>query len=290
MVAVARRRIESLREHPRRVIEQAFEAFAWRREPATKLAVSWLYTSVGVEAAEKMLAGVATRDLDDALYDRIFLVPTELLYFTTVEARLFYMPVVISRCVRDIEGAPNGPDTTGDGILWQFRFHPSYNLPVARWPQLVDAAAGDSAARAAPGIAGMRLHSPDNRQSAVRAVRDWLMVGERWRATLYLVTQMTKSERQALVALLDYFVATGYWQEEDEEPDIASAKALLTGRGVKDVLLLRTDAECMEVVDALKALETRHPREFPPAEVAPLKNALADIVVGRRSSDTRLGW
>ena len=101
---------------------------------------------------------------------------------------------------------------------------------------------------------------------------------------------MTKPERQALVALLDYFVATGYWQEEDEEPDIASAKALLTGRGVKDVLLLRTDAECMEVVDALKALETRHPHEFPPAEVAPLKNALADIVAGRRSPDTRLGW
>lgn len=134
MVAVARRRVETLREHPRRVIEQAFEAFAWRREPARKLAVSWLYTSVSVEAAEKMLGGVAVRDLDDALYDRIFLVPTELLHFTTVEARLYYMPVVISRCVRGIERAPNGPDATGSEMLWQFRFHPRYRLPVARWP------------------------------------------------------------------------------------------------------------------------------------------------------------
>ena len=283
--------IESLPEHPRCVIEQAFEAFAWRTEPAKKLDVSYLYTRATVAAAEKMLAGVARRDLDDALYDRIFLVPTELLHFATVEARLFYMPVVISKCVRDIERATQGSiENTGSEILWQFRFHPRYRLPVARWPQLMDAAAGDGVARAAPGIAGIRLHSPDNRESAVRDACHWLMVGERWRGTLYLVSQMTSSERQALVALLDYFVATGYWQAEDEEPDIASAKALLTGRGVKDVLLLRTDAECMDVVDALKALETRHPPEFPAAEVAPVKNALADIVAGRRSPDMRLGW
>ena len=72
--------IDGLGEYPRRVIEQAFEAFAWRTEPGRKLDVSYLYTRVTVAVAEKILAGVARRHLDDALYDRIFLVPTELLH------------------------------------------------------------------------------------------------------------------------------------------------------------------------------------------------------------------
>ena len=292
---MARRRIESLREHPRRVIEQAFEAFAWRTEPSKKLDVSYLYTRVTVAAAKKMLAGVAPRKVSDALYDKIFLVPSELLHFTTVAARLYYMPVLISRCVRDIEREmPDAPDITGDGILWKFRYH-LFGLPVGRWPQLVDAAAGDKVALAVPDIrrevqsVGGTRDANDWRASTVPRMRDWLMVGEGWRATLYLLSQMTAGEKQALVALVDYFVACGQWGEESKE-DIASVKALLTGRGAMDVLLIRTDAECMEVVDALTTLETRHPLDFPPVEVAPLKNALLDIVAGRRSPDIRLGW
>ena len=291
--------IEGLQERPRRVIEQAFEAFAWRAEPAKKLDVSYLYTPVSVAAAEKMLAGVTRRELSDALYDLIFIGPTELMHFTTAEARLYYMPVLISRCVRDIERADSGSvDITGDGILWRFRYHPR-SLPVARWPQLMDAAAGDKVALALPDIAREafssiegtpELSTPYDREYAVSATRKWLMIGEEWRTTLRLVAQMTLAEKKALVALFDYFVATGHWQEEGEEPDIASAKALLMGRGVMDVLVIRTDAECMEIVDALTALETRHPVDFPPVEVAPLKNALLDIVAGRRSPDIRLGW
>ena len=289
--------IEGLREHPRRVIEQAFAAFAWRTEPAKKLDVSYLYTPVSVAAAERMLTGVARHELSDALYDLIFIGPTELMHFTTAEARLYYMPVLISRCVRDIEGADSGGvDITGDGILWRFRYHRS--LPIARWPQLMDAAAGDRVALAAPDIVREarsidgtpQLSTPRDREYDVNVTRKWLMIGEEWRTTLRLVAQMTLAEKEALVALFDYFVATGYWQEEGEEPDIASAKALLTGRGVMDVLVIRTDAECMEIVDALTALETRHPLDFPPVEVAPLKNALLDIVAGRRSPDIRLGW
>lgn len=288
----------SLPEHPRRVIEQAFEAFAWRTEPAKKLDVSYLYTPVSVAGAEKMLTGVVRRELSDALYDLIFVEPTELLHFTTAEARLYYMPVLISRCVRDIEGADSGGvDMTGDGILWRFRYHPR-SLPIARWPQLMDAASGDKVALAVPDIAREarsidgtpQLSTPNDREHDVNVTRKWLMIGEEWRTTLRLVVQMTLAEKKALVALFDYFVATGHWQEEGEEPDIASAKALLMGRGVMDVLVTRTDAECVEVVDALSALETRHPVDFPPVEVAPLKNALLDIVAGRRSPDIRLGW
>lgn len=290
--------IDGLGGYPRRVIEQAFEAFAWRTEPAKKLNVSYLYTPVSVGAAEKMLAGIARDELSDALYDLIFVGPTELLHFTTAEARLYYMPVLISRCVRDIEGADSGGvDITGDGILWRFRYHPR-SLSIARWPYLMDAAAGDKVALAVPDIAHEArsidgtptLSTPDDREYAVDATRKWLMIGEEWRTTLRLVAQMTLAEKEALVALFDYFVATGHWQEEGEEPDIASAKALLMGRGVMDVLLIRTDAECMEIVDALTALETRHPLDFPPVEVAPLKNALLDIAAGRRSQDIRLGW
>ena len=157
---MARRRVESLREHPHRVIEQAFETFAWRREPQKKLDVSYL-SWVTVATAEKMLAGVAPRKVSDALYDKIFLVPSELLHFTTVEARLYYMPVLISRCVRDIERADSGSvDITGDGILWRFRYHPR-SLPVARWPQLMDAAAGDKVALALPDIAREGFSSID---------------------------------------------------------------------------------------------------------------------------------
>ena len=57
-----------------------------------------------------------------------------------------------------------------------------------------------------------------------------------------------------------------------------------------DVLRIRTAAECVEIADALQALETRHPQDFPPQEVAPVKNLLRDIAAGRRSPDTRLGW
>lgn len=260
----------SLREHPQRVIEQAFEAFAWRPEPASKLAVSYLLTGVTPEEAEELLAGVRRREMTDALYDSVFLVPSEMLHFTSPEARLYYMPVLISRCVRDIEHASDGVDTTGDAIVWRFRYLPVFDSVVS-WPHRVAAAAGEK------------------RAQAIRTARDWLMVGTQWHDTLCLVTQMTSQEKAALVAVFDYFLSTGHWAEEDGK-EVASAKALLTGGGAMDVLLLRADDECMEIVEVLRTLAAHYPQEFPPSEVAPLENLMLDVVAGRRPRTTKLGW
>ena len=261
----------SLGDHPRRVIEQAFEAFGWRPEPRTELAVSYLLTGVTPDEAEEMLAGVARREMSDALYDSIFLEPSEMLNFTTPEACLYYMPVLFSRCVRDIEHAPRGGiDITADAIVWRFRHFPVFDS-VLNWPHLLVTSGGEKKAL------------------AMRTARDWLMVGTRWQDTLRLVAQMTSQEKRAIVALFDYFLSTKYWEEE-EGKEVASAKALLTGRGAMDVLLVRTDAECMEIVDVLTELAAWHPRQFPTSEVASLKNLMLDIVAGRRPRTTKLGW
>ena len=260
----------SLREHPRRVIEQAFEAFAWRPEPARKLAASHLLTGVAPQQAEELLAGVPRREMTDALYDSIFLVPSELLHFTTLEARLYYMPVLISRCVRDIEHASDGVDNTGDAIVWRFRYFPVFDSVVS-WPHRV------------------AMTSGEERAHAIRTARHWLMAGTQWHETLSIATQMTTQEKTALVAVFDYFLATEYWDEE-EGKEIASAKALLGGLGAMDVLLLRTDADCMEIVEVLRTLAAHYPQEFPPSEVAPLKDLMLDVVAGRRPRTTKLGW
>lgn len=260
----------NLGEHPRRVIEQAFEAFAWRPEPRVKLAVSYLLTGVTPAEAEEMLAGVARREMSDALYDSVFLVPTEMLHFTTLEASLYYMPVLISRCVRDIERARASIDNTGSEIVWKFRHFPVFDS-VLNWPHLLATTGGQKKAH------------------AMQTARNWLMVGDQWHRALTFVNHMTLQEKQAIVALFDYFLSTEYWEEE-EGKEVASAKALLTGRGAMDVLLVRTDAECMEIVDVLTELAAWHPRQFPASEVAPLKNLMLDIVAGRRPRTTKLGW
>ena len=156
----------------------------------------------------------------------------------------------------------------------------------------MDAAAGDQAALAEPGFAAEVAEC--GRDYLMEGTRFWLMVsaperspyGWLWRDVPRLVSSMTVWEREVLASFFDYLVAAGV----REEPDIASIKALLAGRGVMEVLRVRTDEECMEIVDALSALENRHPEEFPPREVAPVKNLLLDIVAGKRSPDTTLGW
>ena len=261
----------SLRAHPRRVIEQAFEAFAWRPEPRVKLAVSYLLTGVTPAEAEEMLAGVARREFTDALCNAIFLDPSEMVNFTTMEACLYYMPVLISRCVRDIVYAPpSGIDMTSDSMIWKFRHFPVFDS-VLNWPHLLATTGGQKKAH------------------AMQTARNWLMVGDQWHRALTFVNHMTLQEKQAIVALFDYFLSTEYWEEE-EGKEVASAKALLTGRGAMDVLLLRTDAECMGIVDVLTELAAWHPRQFPASEIAPLKNLMLDIVAGRRSRTTKLGW
>ena len=69
-----------------------------------------------------------------------------------------------------------------------------------------------------------------------------------------------------------------------------SAKALLAGRGLLDVLLLRSKDECIELVEVIRALETDFPHGFPAQETAPIRNALLDIAAGKRSPQETLGW
>ena len=198
------------------------------------------------------------------------------------------MPTVISRCLREDESRH-----LALGVLWLFRNRP-YNLdwPISAWPRFIDAAAGDEDALADPHVA--EEVDECGRDYLMEGTRHWLMVsspnspyGRTWHDTLPLVAQMTTAERQALVAFFSHLATTSIW---GKDRSIVSANALLTGRGVMDVLLIRTAAECIEITDALHALETRHPSEFPPHDVAPVKNLLRDIAVGRRSPDTILGW
>ena len=276
----------ALGEAERGVIDQAFEAFAWRARPSA-IVSSWHLRTGSKEAAEALLAGVAPRGLDDDRFDAAF--PDRMITIsTTPEGMLYYMPTVLSRCVRETES-----DRLAHDVLGLFRSRP-YNLdwPISAWPRFMDAAAGDEDALADPHVA--EEVDECGRGFLMETTRYWLMVtapdrayGHTWHDTLHLVAQMTPAERQALVAFFSHLATTSIW---GKDRSIVSANALLTGRGVMDVLLIRTAAECIEIADALQALETRHPSEFPPHDVAPVKNLLWDIAAGRRSPDTTLGW
>ena len=276
----------ALGEAERGVIDQAFEAFAWRAKPAA--VVSEREVRAGASETVEVLTGVAARDVGDELFDAAFPQPLFVSLSLTPEANLYYMPTVISRCVRETES-----DSLAHDVLALFRSRP-YNLdwPISAWPRFMDAAAGDEDALADPHVA--EEVDECGRGFLMETTRYWLMVtapdrayGRTWHNTLHLVAQMTPAERQALVAFFRHLATASIWRKDRS---IASANALLTGRGVMDVLLIRTAAECIEIADALHALETRHPDEFPPHDVAPVKNLLRDIAAGRRSPDTTLGW
>ena len=282
----------------RRLIEQAFQAFAWRAKP--KIVVSERQVRAGAVETAKMLTGVAARDVGDELFDAAFPQPVFVSLSLTPEANLYYTPVVISRCVREIEQENRrrelgafSPHMAAGPVVWQFRCHPvNEGWPVSEWPRLLDIAA-DKNAVADPEV--LEWLDDSGTELVMDQTRTWFMVGFQpddtyiwsWRDTLDLLSLMTMAERQALVAFFDYLTAFGGWRDK---PGIASAKALLAGRGVMDVLRIRTAAECIEIADVLQALETRHPQYFPPQSVAPVKNLLRDIAAGRRSPDTRLGW
>lgn len=177
---------------------------------------------------------------------------------------------MVALCVRGDRG-----DLLQDTIVWQFRHCPCQGDPVAKLPLLVDAATRD--------------------ESRFGNMHSWLMMtvpecGDlwTWQQTLGLVSAMTGAEREALVAFFDYRL--GYAEPEADEPSVASARALLAGHGVMEVLRIRTHSECMDTVAVLEELTARYPAEFPAAEAAPLKNALLDIAAGRRSPDETLGW
>ena len=300
----------------RRLIDQAFEAFAWRSKPAvvsTKRERRFFSQGREVRAVRRVLTGVAVHDLDDERFDAAFPVYVFFHLVLTPEASLYYTPALISRFIRETKDAQcervsrarwSDRDVASliSSILSTHRHHPSHlGWPVSEWPRLLDAAAGDKDALAHPDIVayvaeeGGRPLELECRLYMERT-RHWLMIatppgrwdyGRTWRDTLHFVSLMTVEERDALVAFLDYVATSGI---RHDQLGIASTKALLAGRGAMDVLLIRTAAECIEIADALQALETRHPQDFPPQEVAPVKNMLRDIAAGRRSPDAKLGW
>ena len=292
---------EWLGETERRLIDQGFAAFAWRTKPEA-IVGTWAGKAGSAEAAENLLAGVDVRHLDDELFDVALPNAWAARLSLTPEANLYYMPALIARCVREIErqgqrcfpGYLDGPASHfASSMLLDIRSRP-YNMgwPVSAWPRFLDAAAGDEDALADPEVAAEVAEC--GRGFLMETTRYWLMVaapgrayGRTWRDTLDFVARMTMAERQALAAFFGHLATAKVWSEE---PDIASARALLAGRGVMDVLRIRTAAECIEIADALQALETRHPLDFPRQEVALVKNLLRDIAAGRRSPDTRLGW
>ena len=241
------------------LIDRTFDAFAWRKKPARAFA-TWDYV-----APDELLAGIAPREITGELLDSLFVAPEDILPYATAAGRLYYLPLVVSLCVRG-----DRDDFLQDAIVWQFRCCPYEGHPIAKLPLLVDADAAD-----------------------VARVRSWLMmsVPERgdpwtWRQTLRLVSAMTAAERDALVAFFDYRSTCA----DLDDRSVASARALLAGSGLMEVLGLRAHAECMEAVAVLDELAARHPAEFPSVAAAPLKNALLDIVAGRRSPDATLGW
>lgn len=287
-----------LGEAERGLIEQAFEAFAWRAKPLA--VVSEREVRAGASETVEMLTGVAARDVGDELFDAALPQPLFVSLSFTPEANLYYTPVVISRCVREVAHQSRRREFTSRlvlglvrSMLWQFRHHPVHlGRPVAEWPRLVDVAA-DKDAVAEPEV--LEWADECGTDFVMDVTRLWLMIDLRaddtviwtWGDTLDFLSMMTTAERQALVAFFDYLAASGV---ERNEPSMTSAKALLAGRGVMDVLCIRTAAECIEIADVLQALETRHPADFPPRKVAPVKNLLRDIAAGRRSTGTKLGW
>ena len=288
-----------LGEAERRLIEQTFEAFAWRAKPLA--VVSEREVRAGALETVEMLTGVAARDVGDELFDAAFPQPLFVSLSLTPEANLYYTPVVVSRCVREVAHQRRRRQFSSEPVLGlmrsmlsQFRRHPVHlGRPVAEWPRLVDVAA-DKDAVAEPEV--LEWADECGTDFVMDVTRLWLMIDLRaddtdiwsWGDTLDFLSMMTTAERQALVAFFDYLAASG--TSRNEKPSLASAKALLAGRGVMDVLCIRTDAECIEIADVLQALETRHPQDFPPQKVAPVKNLLRDIAAGRRSPDTKLGW
>lgn len=189
----------TLGEAERGVIDQAFEAFAWRAKPAA--VVSEREVRAGASETVEVLTGVAARDVGDELFDAAFPQPLFVSLSLTPEANLYYMPTVISRCVRETES-----DSLAHDVLALFRSRP-YNLdwPISAWPRFMDAAAGDEDALADPHVA--EEVDECGRGFLMEKTRYWLMVtaldrayGRTWHDTLHLVAQMTPAERQALVA------------------------------------------------------------------------------------------
>ena len=293
----------SLGDAERRLIERAFEAFNWRIKP--ELVVSEREVRAGAVETVEMLTGVAVRDVGDELFDAALRDRLFVSLSFTPEANLYYMPMVISRCVREIgqqrrRREHRGRSVGGWGgrlarsLVWQFRRHPIHlGRPVSAWLRLLDAAAGDKSVVIDPEV--MDWIDGCGGEMLMDDTRIWFMVEFQpddtyiwsWCDTLDFLSMMTTKERQVLVAFFDYLITCRACADEQ---GIASARALLAGRGVMDVLRIRTAAECIEIADAMQALETRHPQDFPPQEVAPVKNLLRDIAAGRRSPDTRLGW
>lgn len=262
-------------ESEQRLINQAFAAFGWRIPPAAAFVASWSGRADIKGTPDQILGGVPRRDIDDALLDSVCVHPSDIVQFSTVEGCLYYLPVVIARCLRDLDGAELLPGA----MLSQLRRRP-YQPAMAQWPRLIDAAAGDKPALADPNTERV---AELGHGYVLGDIKRWLMVGEGWRRTRDLVSRMTDAERRALAAFLDHLAAVGRLGSDD----IAAAKALLARRGVMELLDLRTEAECAELVDVLRHLETRHPEHFPPAEVAPLKNALLDAVAAGAAGTRR---
>ena len=291
-----------LAETERRLIDQVLSAFAWRAKPS--VVSSERETRAVGEKTTEVLTGVPARDVSDHLFD---LALPNFSFFSisfTPEANLYYTPVAISRCVREIGyrlrqrklgtspvGGPGG--RLARSLARQFRYYPGHlGRPVSEWPGLLAVAAGEDV-EADPDV--MDWVDECGAEMLMDETRIWLMVDFQpddtyiwsWRHTLKFLSMMTTEERRAFVAFLDYVTAAGAWPDE---LGFTSARALLAGRGAIDVLCIRTAAECIEVAEALHALETRHPKDFPARAVAPVKNLLRDIAAGRRSPDTKLGW
>ena len=256
--------MNSLSPREQRLIERVFEAFAPRKRPTKRFLASF------DPAQAAALADLAPRDLVGPRAPRTAraggsysLVDYDLLFCTTTDGCLYYMPAVIARCIEDYEAA----DILVDSIENWFRWYPFYLFTgsAADWPRMIEGC----------------YH--------IDSVRSWLMVGRRWRDTLAMMRRMTVAERDVLVAFYSYLDDT-HDRDVQSECTRRSAKALLAGRGLLDVLLLRSNDECMELVEVIRALETDFPHGFPARETAPTRNALLDIAAGKRSPQETLGW
>ncbi len=256
--------MNSVSPREQRLIERAFEAFAPRKRPTKRFLASF------GPAQAAALADLAPRDLVGPRAPRTAraggsysLVDEDLLYFTTTDGCLYYMPAVIARCIEDHEAA----DLLVDSLEDWFRCYPFYLFTgsAADWPRMIEEC------------------------YQINSVRFWLMVGKRWRDRLAMMRQMTVAERDVLVAFYSYLEDT-YDYGVQSERTRRSAKALLAGRGLLDVLLLRSNDECIELVEVIRALETDFPHGFPAHETAPIRNALLDLAAGKRSPQKTLGW
>ena len=259
-----------------RLIERTFEAFAPRKRPTKRFLASF------DPAQAAALADLAPRDLVGPRAPRTAwaggsysLVDEDLLYFTTTDGCLYYMPALIARCIEDYEAA----DLLVDSLEDWFRCYPFYLFSgsAADWPRMI-------------GEDGRSGRSEECRH--INSVRFWLMVGRRWRDRLAMMRQMTLAERDVLVAFYSYLEDTHDYGVYGVQSDrtLRSAKALLAGRGLLDVLLLRSNDECIELVEVIRALERDFPHGFPARETAPITSALLDIAAGKRSPQETLGW